>query len=264
MAGIVLGRVVSGAAPLTKGKGVNDTYVGLVDVSGFGQVRAYIKDLAPIQLANELLAAGLAKRVGLPIPQPILAVASPKDLAAKNGPKSAGEALVFASTDEGAQSAMLMIGGGGLDLPGLKQLLANWASIPRAVAFDSWIANGDRHQGNFLLKDSEIYLVDHSHAFTGPNWDATSLAKNPMVKNRLIETIQDAMKADEAFNKLIKTVGECQAAFAAVDLSQECLAAHINGLINSSDITALLAYLTGRCSNVTKNISAELGRPRLT
>ncbi|MBA4095803.1 MAG: hypothetical protein C0484_03415 [Rhodospirillum sp.] len=175
-----------------------------------------------------------------------------------------GETLVFASTDEGAQSAMLMIKGGQLEHPRLQEMLSVWPAIHSAVAFDCWIANGDRHHGNLLLKDGGIFLVDHSHAFTGSAWNAASLAKDPAVRNKLAISIRATINDDPMFQSFMNKVDQCQSLIAAVDLSKEFLAAHTNGLTNADDLTALLSYLTNRRAKISALVAAELGRPRLT
>jgi hypothetical protein len=261
---LLLGRVQAGARPLSNGKGVNDTYVGLVDVEELGPVRAYIKDLPAKQLANELLAALLAKHIGLPIPRPILAVTSAADLAAKHGPKIAGEHLVFASSDEGAQSALLMINGGNLEIARLRELLLAWSSLPQAISFDTWIANGDRHHGNLLIKNGQPCLVDHSHAFTGPNWNASTLAATPQVKNQLALTLRYHLAPDPHFSAFMAKVDDCQTSFSHVDLGKELLNSHLGSMVTQDDLTALKTYLSNRCPTVAQHIAAALGRPRLS
>ena len=78
-------RLRPGAQLLTDNKGANDTYFGTIYCDDY-EGPAYVKDLVPIQLANELLAAVLGVTAGLPIPRPFLVLVESGLLQTSHGP----------------------------------------------------------------------------------------------------------------------------------------------------------------------------------
>jgi hypothetical protein len=267
---IALGRVVAGAMPLSQdqGKGVNATYVGNVDLDNGTRVRAYIKDLPPTQLANEVLAATLARSSGVPVPLPVLAVASPNDLAVRHGPAQDpsnpnGPRLVFASADEQGRSIQVLLKQNSWLSAALSSQLRSWRHLPGAIAFDCWIANGDRHDGNLLLQNGEFVLIDHSHAFTGPTWTAASLVVNQNVSNKLICMFY-ADARSEAFFKPMCVGVEAQASkFRMIEINQEIVGAQIWHILSPAEISAMKDFLEQRRGQVASIVCAQFGRARL-
>lgn len=60
----------------------------------------------------------------------------------------------------------------------LLQSTQNSNELGLTMAFDFWIANGDRKIDNFLISNDKFHLIDMGHAFWGPAWNIGSLAKN--------------------------------------------------------------------------------------
>lgn len=53
----------------------------------------------------------------------------------------------------------------------------------RAVALDAIIGNVDRHPGNFLFRDGQLFLIDHGHAnWLSLSWDKSAIAHNSLVE----------------------------------------------------------------------------------
>jgi hypothetical protein len=150
---VKLGRVLAGAKPF-KANNINDTYRGMV-LTDDGEKISFIKDLEPKELANEVMTAAIGLMLGLPVPPPILALASDDRLLAKKGPVFEDGRLVFASADVAQpQVAMLYISGGGEKV---LLRLAAWSQLGRLYGFDAFVANIDRHAGNILFSgDREV------------------------------------------------------------------------------------------------------------
>lgn len=246
---VELGRVLAGASPFKLGN-VNDTYRGLVWTDR-GERTAIIKDLPPRELANEVMAAAVGTRLGLPIPPACLALAATEALATSKGPTIPGGRLVFASIDVGQpQVAMLYRAGGG---PSLLARLAQWAQMGRLYGFDALTANTDRHAGNLLFSgDREVWLIDHGWCFTGPNWQPSDLSPvDRPVRSRLSEWLTPALDEEQrrAASRVAATV-ELDAA--GLDLRAIAEANHLADLLTSGDLEAVLSYVQGRCSHVPR------------
>ena len=172
---IQLGHFLPGGTPLVDGKGVNETYIGMIEV-GPQRLRAYVKLMPDRQLVNELLASVLGRLVGLPVPRGFLVLVQRSDYPSssyllQNGFDAASafavEELPHRALDRRADLA---------SAEARKALLCAWSKWPEAACFDDWIANADRHPGNLLVGGpGEVWLIDHSHAFTGDKWPRPDL-----------------------------------------------------------------------------------------
>jgi hypothetical protein len=182
------GTVLAGAVPFKFNDNVNDVYRGQVACSDGRIVTAFIKDLDRRQFANELLAAVIGSYVGLPIPPPVIARASPANLpAAKLAIADTEDFLVFASADANASPLLQVLRGDATATPEVMQRLAKWDGLGALYGFDTWVANVDRHRGNLLLGGGEqdVWLIDHGHCFTGPAWAADRLDPRKRYLNKL-------------------------------------------------------------------------------
>jgi hypothetical protein len=177
-------RVGASLLPATD-KGISDTYYGVVYDETGDQV-AYIKDIPRIELANELLAATLAKGLNLPIVEPYLITVRTPQLNFTKGPQMPNPQmrLAFASADGSIKKIRVRINSGGLPVTEIR----GWPHFPMAVCFDEWIANSDRNDGNLLFGNPDRFLlVDYGHAFTGPEWNVASLQPNNDYYNQLLQ-----------------------------------------------------------------------------
>lgn len=68
--------------------------------------------------------------------------------------------------------------------------LRRWKKLPAAIAFDTWIANVDRHGGNVMMIGPDEYqVIDHSDILTGPAWTVAQLIAGSWYTNRLLDEI---------------------------------------------------------------------------
>ncbi len=172
------------------GSNVNPTFRGLFLLRDKSRRHGFIKDLNVQQLVNELLAAVLGRELGLPVPAPYLGFAPTGVLSAKMCPLADGSGhLVFVSEDVGTPNLAQQVQFGDAMLAAiLVNVLRNWVSLGNLYAFDAWIANTDRHMCNLLIDGpSNIWLIDHGHAFTGPQWQPHDLDPVRAYSHRLSE-----------------------------------------------------------------------------
>ncbi|WP_131196013.1 hypothetical protein [Lichenihabitans psoromatis] len=257
---IRLGRVLAGAVPF-KQNNINDTFRGLV-LTEEGERPAIIKDLEPKELANEVLVAAIALMLGLPVPEPVIAIASPDRLNACKGPEFGEGRLVYASIDVAQpQVAVLYNQGGGRKV---LERLAQWKGLGRLYGLDALVANIDRHPGNILFSgDREIWIIDHGHCFTGPHWSASDLASpERLMDSRLQHWLtpiltykQRTEKAEEAAHIEVDAV--------RIDLSGVAASDYLTALLTEGDLAAVLIFLNARCAHVPRLAATALDIGRL-
>jgi hypothetical protein len=249
-----------GAAPIGNLKGVNDTYYGIVYGSDF-EGPAYIKDLDPIQLSNELLAAVLGRAASLPMPTPYLVAVTADALGMTKGPKlHDGSASLAFATSASSFSQLARV-----DQMIALGAIKKWSQLGRAACFDEWIANSDRHAGNLLFQaDSQFLLIDHSHAFTGPAWAVADLQSNYTITNRLLEEWPGAAELSEPLRQAIANMApELANEFVSIDVSVAVTAAHIAQILEEVRHRALVDFLSARCEHVAHAVPRKVGFPRM-
>lgn len=143
---IRLGRLLPGAIPV--GEGINCAKRGFVQFQNSRET--CIVKLLPIrEICVELLCASLGRIVGLPIPEPAMAVGMDGSWWA-------------ASVDVGYPNLNHYVR---MQDPVVNSHLKNWAELTKAGCFDELIANGDRNRGNILYDGlGGFFLIDHGLA----------------------------------------------------------------------------------------------------
>lgn len=262
IAAIQLGNVVPGAKLLDKDdRGVNETFIGFVDVP-VGRVRAYIKVIGGRQLVNELIATTLGRSLGLSIPEGYLVRARPADL-----PDSAhlaahsAEAVLFASRETSAPDLKRRMKAEGVTA--IAALFAAWTDWVPCMTFDEWIANADRNAGNVLFGGpGEIWLIDHTHCFTGPNWNAPDLVPTGAWRNMIAEnkiptlTLPERIQAKRLVANLIPPV-------TGLDYQSVLAASQAAAFLTPDDALAVRGFISSRVSYLYDILSNRLGIPNL-
>jgi len=153
---------------------------------------AYAKKLNDTDFLIEILCATLGREMGLPIPEPVIAISID------------GTEAWFGSLDAKHPdlSRRLDIEGTNiLNTPksnATLKLLSQWPQIEEAINFDEWIANADRNPGNVLFDGKESYsLIDHNQAMRLP------FASHAPINNQLLN-IKLAFNGDEIARQRLK------------------------------------------------------------
>ena len=242
--------ILAGAVPF-KAANVNDTYRGQVLLEDQSISSAIIKDLDQRQLANELFAAALADALNLPVPKAYLAAAQPQTLPAKKGPTLPnGTRLVFASTYTHVPAvAQLYLGSGAA---AVREKLAEWEKIGALYAFDSWIANIDRHEGNLLFDgDNHVWLIDHGHCFSGPQWQAANLLAAHDYNNRLKDWLTPVISTPRRA-ALAADAAKYETPIGALNPSAVGDTNGVKDFLLEGDFNALISFLDKRSSQVPR------------
>lgn len=239
--------ILPGAHPLSYNNNITSTYSGLVELPDDSCKLAVIKDIPPKEVANELLAAELAGALDLPVPQHFVALASIENLPSKYGYRlTESHRVVFASERKGTPPfADMWIA----ERPSPRRYLdrlASWNKCGRAIGFDVWTANTDRHPGNILYDgDGEPWLIDHGRCFTSEFWVADELLPSGNYRNRLAEWLLPHIDANGK-NRLLAAVDALATAVTALDLDEIARISHVKSLLTSADTNAILTFLGDR------------------
>lgn len=264
MSEIQLATVLVGATGF-KESNVNDTFRGQV-LTADGEVKqAIIKDLNIVQLCNELIAHCLAREVGLPIPDGYLGLVRPGVLSVSKAPNTAdGSRLVFVSVDVKVPNVTYRWQGS--DDAGRQALLAEitqWGDLGHLYAYDAWIANVDRHAGNLLFGgNSEFWLIDHGHCFTGPDWQVGQLDPDSEYRNRLSEWLTGFLTFDQK-KKRASEVRKFGAEIAGFDATETSENSRIADLLPLQHVDAVKQFLEKRTARVPLDASKALGVPQM-
>ena len=265
MVAIQLARVLPWAKQFRVGN-VNDVWRGMVLTSDLSQRPAIIKDLDQRELVNELLASVLAAQLGLPVPEAYIGIVLNTDLNVTKAPTMVGgERMVFVSTDVMSPNLTQQIQnvGSGLGTDLLFDNVIKWSELGKLYAFDTWIANIDRHAGNLLIGGkSKYWLIDHGRSFTGPNWSGPSLDAGGIYVNRMFEWLTGRLSFGQKQARAIEA-----ALFAnlisLIDVPDAAKLSLIELLIPADQVSAVNNFLTNRMQHVTSHTKLALGIPGL-
>lgn len=262
MSGIGLARVALGARPLSQdAKGVNDTYIGFIDDAYGERKNAFIKDLSERQLGNELLASSLGHSLGLPLPRAYLAAGAEGVVQWRSAPVGPdGERLLFASENAGVPPIRQLITNASSDT--VMQLLSQWERLAEAAVFDEWIANGDRNQGNLLYGESGFWLIDHGHAFTGPEWQIEHLMSQHVIRNQLLEIAANHL-SDDGRVSFCERADRFALEVADVDVAACATDAYLDFIMEADERRAVVNFLEERKRYVEKNVRKRVGIEKL-
>ncbi|MET3352651.1 UNVERIFIED_ORG: hypothetical protein ABID33_000534 [Xanthobacter viscosus] len=261
-------QVMSGASSFKDAgiANITDTYQGQILTRGKELKTAILKDLAPRELANEILAASLASALGLPVPPAFIGVTEPGNPCATRAIMQDGRGLMFASVNVSSPSiASLVIRPTDEEilvlLRPIVELLTKESWLGELYGFDAWVANVDRHIGNVLFATGTgIWIIDHGRCFTGPTWTQVDLVAAGMYRHRLREWVTDLLPpaerkrlADEAANMPIQ--------LREVDVREAGEKNSVINLIGAPDFEALISFLTQRIPHVPRAAGDALNEP---
>lgn len=263
---IPFARAQLGARRVSIDDNITDTYRGPILIGDDGaEVQAIIKDLPLKELANELLGAALAQRLELPCPGAYLTIAPSEVFDANHAPLSSdGERLVFASSLEPYPSVKARFTGHAPEVQiELLTSVAAWPLFGQACAFDTWIANIDRHMGNLLYAGhASVLLIDHGRILTGSEWLAADLRWDHHYQNRLVERVRPYMDVAQ-IERAKKEVNKFELAATTIDVEEVIHMSHIASLLDPEDVDAVRGFLRDRLCVIAHYATGDLGEQRL-
>jgi hypothetical protein len=260
---IGLGYALPGATLLQDDRGVSETFTGMIE-AGSKRLHAHIKFLSTKGLINELIASVLGSATGLPMPKGFLVLAERRDFPTsqvlKANPSDIGFAFACATMDHPSLRRRMKLRSEALRL----EVLKLWPQWAEAIAFDDWIANWDRHEGNLLSGGpGEVWLIDNERSFVKLDWTAADLNPAVQVLNQLCMQMQRAALDENDRRQRLQQVYTLIAKIKKIDPMDVITAAQADKSLSSDDVDALRQFLTERTSTIATRISAALGLPIL-
>jgi len=157
-------------------EGIYGAFRARVGLKSGRTVTAFVKLLAPEQVAVEVQAALLGRLLGLPIPDPLVTRWGSR---IGFGSTAVDDSLTFARLPEARRADSM-------------RLFLSWTKLFSVACFDEWIANSDRHGGNVLVTAlDEYWLIDHQLALP------EGLAPDALGdRNQLFERIADSASCE--------------------------------------------------------------------
>lgn len=243
-------------------KGLNETYRGPIETAA-GKTFAYVKLLDVKELINELVSSVLGRTLGLPIPPGYIVLVSRDDYPESEFLLTQGQdkALAFGVEAIGHPDLKRRVRIEGESV--MRELVQTWTGWCDAMTFDEWIANVDRHLGNLLLgAPGEVWLIDHSHAFTGPRWTPGDLGPAVAVENQIARFIAPNLALPERHRALRR----------ATEISEECRKVDADEVLKEGftaafaaddELQALRNFISKRVDELVRLISMRVGLPVL-
>ncbi|WP_170429964.1 HipA family kinase [Ruegeria arenilitoris] len=264
MTEIQFATVLPGAAPFNH-LNINRTFDGQVVLEDQSVKHAIIKDIGLLEICNELVANELARRAGLPTPNCYLGEVPNDEIPVENGPRiTHGGRLVFVSEKVKVPSVTFQwIGRRAPEIQALCQKIAKWEKLGSLYAFDAWLANVDRNQGNLLFGgDDDVWLIDHGKCFTGENWSPSSLDANQDYPS-VLELWLTGQLTLEQKKKSAQEAREFGAALNGFDATETSKNSRVEELLPLEHLNALKEFLEKRVAVVAAQASKALGVPTL-
>lgn len=240
--------------------GFFETYKGIVETST-GKVQAYVKMLHKRALAGELVCTVLAQAAGLPVPNGYLIEVRQEDYPESSFLKTQGLKSTIAFGSEELNAPSLSRRYESSDEAAFDYLFDTWQRWQEAMLFDEWVANSDRHPGNFIVNGpNDVWLIDHSHAFRGPNWDANDLRAVAYTKNLIATHAERRMTLPDRHNLLTKLtkIGVGYQELTVSSIVDESKALYF---LSENDLQALRSFLELRVKELPKLVARHVGIP---
>lgn len=182
---IELATLLPGARLVTGQQNVEETWKAEV-YAETGPTIAYVKMLEPQQVISEVVCSLVGSALGLNIPKPFLVYVERNNLPqSKKWNTSEERRISFGSEDARHPSFRQWIQANG---NAVFRALVSWNGFAQTAWLDEWIANDDRNVGNLLFDGNDFWLIDHSHALTGPQWTPADLRSSKQVGNRFLDS----------------------------------------------------------------------------
>ncbi|MDP2488057.1 hypothetical protein Q8W38_01825 [Vibrio splendidus] len=250
---IVLGTLLPGAE-LLEDNSKNPVWKAPVKTTDSKTEFVYLKLLKPRRLFAEAICAIIGRKIGLPIPEPILV-------------KVPAHLMVELVGEESVDSSIFIgFGSKDADYPSLNRVLnvedneliweklrAHTKSLEAAI-FDEWIANSDRHWGNLLYDGGDEFIfIDHDLALPEQAESNQPISKN-LLFNFISEELDELSKV-----RIVKKVREelCDN-YSTVDIKKCVEICYGPSLLDQDDIDSIVAFLIERIGFLNEIIRKKL------
>lgn len=255
------GHFLPGGTRLKDGEaGINETYRGTIEV-GAQRIPAYVKLLPDRQLINEIAAAALALRSGARIPRPFLVFAHPNDYPESPMLQAAPDGRIAFASEVAAGGAARRVNLSSQEA--IEKFYREWKDWPFAASFDEWVANRDRHSGNFLVAGpGDVWLIDHSHCFTGADWTTADLDPNAKVPNIVCDSARAYLTIADKMNAYAAALAAAEQ-FSGVNAADAVEDPCVQRALDRHERAALQTFIASRPTCVAQRISERLGLPGL-
>ena len=233
-----------------------NTHLALVNLDGNPR-RVYLKVFSDHTrgLANEIAGWLIATALGLPAPLRACLIDISGATLSKIHGQPMTSSIAFGVEALPGKSVKYLYKNADADL--ISGALAKWDNLHKAVAFDDWIANKDRNNGNIIrLGKGKFSLIDHSDILTGPAWSAANLDPALDVRNRLAEMIWNEHPDKEDAGRIADAAN---AHLAALQHSIAELEDWWKMLLDETELTAARTFLHTRAKNSAERIKARYG-----
>jgi hypothetical protein len=110
--------------------------------------------------------------------------------------------------------------------------------------------------------NGEVWLIDHGHSFTGPNWQPGQLDPDAEYANRLSEWLTVRLSTDQKLQRA-KEARNLGANIATLDLVEASANSRVTDLLPQAHLEALKRFLEKRVANIPIQASKALGVPIL-
>ena len=257
---IALATLSYGAQPIRDG--VSDTWKGSI-LADNGQAIAFVKIFPNSQqLISEVVCALIGRALGLNIPRPFL-VSVERDVLPESKHWKPGQenCLGFGSEEENHRGFGRFIKSNPAEA---RELLSGWDDWKRTVWFDEWMANPDRHFNNILYDGGrkKFWLIDHSHALTGPNWTPVDLIANGKTRNLLIDPYIASLTQEDKNEWKDVALNEAQK-YNGIQFDSLAERARMHRYTDDAHIDAVINFLRKRVHEVINLACERMGIPRL-
>lgn len=222
---------------------VNPTWKAHVNTNSGIKV-AYVKIVEPRKIFVESVCALLGRKLGLPIPKPMIVQIS--HAALKDEVKAGSSILAFGSEDASHPSFRRKMNQNNQEA---MELIRKYSKILEISIFDEWIANTDRNIGNILFDGkNNFHFIDHELAL--PSGFHCDFRAN---RNQLLETCF-AQKSEFEKHKASKEVSsEIVPAFSALNLKTALDKSLSSIYYNESEAKDILDIVSERLSYVARH-----------
>lgn len=225
--------------------------------------KAYVKvSTEPQENIAELIASQIGRALGLPIPEPFLVLCDSRELPQDSAFYESGLHWVFASAQHGTDP---------ISIEHLyrkneslyREVINRWAIYDHAAAFDEYIANDDRNQGNLVYCPSkkEIALIDHGRCLGVGQGKLLDLKPDYPVANQLVDSVLPLDDAEK--HQLSKVANDLMRHCELIDFSGLPPTAELQKIQDGTQRSKIVDFLKTRIHFTVELLCQRMGMPQL-